>query len=226
MAYGARKFDSGSAASRRKGSNLYSHLESNISAKEKKLIEEMSNVKDKGVPFTFHVPIEYYPKSNNGRNYSIEEYIKAYEKIANIDKFFSDIINTEASKKTILNAVKNRILERQTDADNSLIKRNIPTAGGAEQINWFKGKDVGRYKEERYNLFDSGEFFRTLSVEYKNKEIKIISNSFKRQAIINAYGENAYQLTTKDVNDINKAIDLAIQKYFDYIEYKPSGNIF
>lgn len=228
MAYGDNKFLSGSAASRRKNVD-FSHLSNKLSRAERKRLElsrEAQNIKDKNKKPTFLIPRSYYPKSTDGRTYSLEEYKKTYEKIKDLDKLFSEIINSKTSKETILNLVRNRILERQTDADNSLIKRNYPTSGGAEQINWYKGKDTGRYYEERYNLYDSGEFFRTLSVEFKNNEIKIVSNSWKRQAIINAYGENAYQLTTQDVNDINKGIDNAIQEFFDYIKYVPSAIIF
>lgn len=196
------------------------------SRKKQIIEEEKSNIKGKDEKLEFYVPMKYYPKAVNGRNYPIEEYKAAYERIKDLDKVFYDMINSETSKKTILNLVKNRILERQTDADNSLIKRKFPTAGGAQQINWQKGKDVGTYYEDRYNLFDSGEFFNTLSVEFKDGNIKIISNSFKRQAIINSYGENAYQLTTKDVEDINKAFDKAMQDFFDKIKYVPTGNIF
>lgn len=189
-------------------------------ANARSIAEEKSNIKNTGLKLVFIAPTSYLPESIGDKGIvTAESCIAAYEKLKDLDKFFKEIINDKKSQVAILDLVRNRILANQTDADNNLITK-APT-GSVSYIRWYKGKDAGTH-EHRYNLYDSGEFFDSLKVVYENKEILIKSTSYKRQAIINAYGENAYQLTTQDVENVNKALDEALQYIMTKIKYKPT----
>lgn len=185
-------------------------------AQARKIDEEKRNIE--AIRWKYGLPNSYGQKSAQGRRYSLKEYSDLYSEFSMLlknDGFIKKLLEDKEVSKNLLQLVKNRILANQTDADDKLIKG--PTDKSV--ISTYKNRQLDEIFEHRYNLYDSGEFFRTLKVEYIDGKITVVSTSFKRQAIINAYGENAYQLSNKEIAEFMKFYDSAVQEYLDAMAY-------
>jgi len=155
---------------------------------------------------------------------SYEEYqaeLKKFNK--DLSKTIKTIITT--NKLYIAQIVKNRLYNLQVNAEEqkiSMFPDAMRAAKAAQSRSTLKKGFGGGFKiVERVDLFDTGAFYTSLSADYIDGKIVITSNDYKKATLIKKYGENVFQLTTKEVNWINEnIIDKEIQKILDAMEFR------
>jgi len=124
----------------------------------------------------------------------MEQYIKDLEGIIDdIDEIVESIVLK--NKGYILKNVKLRLFNRGRDGSGNLIEPEY-------MPNTIEYKKSQRQRSSHVTLRDSGDFYRSFVVEYKNNTIFIESNVRYKSELIQKYGEDIFNLTEHEVSNV------------------------
>jgi len=142
---------------------------------------------------------------------NLNDYINSLNDLSNnIDKIIKDVVIKD--KGILLSNIKLRLFNKGLDA-------NLKSLGTYSKRTVLKKKKKNQ-RTSHVTLRDTGDWYNSMFIDFKNNEIIVDSSDFKTGILTDIYGDAILGLTEQELNNfIDANIEKALNKRLNEINY-------